>query len=85
MAHFIFDAKVSLCRLRYNTLSDGSNLCWRLILDGKEYLVNDIDVQVHSFTSKDWLEDKQEYKHHITMKDCRVAIDDKGIATISPA
>jgi len=68
--------------IRYNTESDGRTLPWRLLLDGKEYLVNEIKIEKASYTSTDWLEDKQCFKHHITVNDCEVSIDDKLHAVI---
>jgi len=72
-------------QVRYNTLSDGEHLCWRLILDGTEHLVNSINVQVPCFTSRDWLEEKGEFKHHISMCNCTVQVDEQGNATVLPA
>jgi hypothetical protein len=80
----MLDISVSIVRIRYNTLSDGSYLCWRLILDEKELLVNDIDVQAACHTSKDWIESVSEFKHHITANDCRVVIDEDNNAVVLP-
>lgn len=65
-----------LARIRFNTESDGKTLLWRLILDGDELLVNSIRVEKISYTSTDWLEDKQCFKHHISVADAQVEIDD---------
>lgn len=62
-------------RIRYNTESDGKQLQWRLLLDGTERLVNSIKVEKSCQTTTDWLEDKQCYKHHISVFDCEVFID----------
>lgn len=62
-------------QIRYNTESDGKTLCWRLLIDGKEQVVNGISVNKPCQTSTDWLEDKQTFKHHITVTDCTVSID----------
>jgi hypothetical protein len=80
----MLDIKVSIARVRYNTLSDGSTLCWRLILDGKEFLVNNIDIQAPCFTSKDWIEELSVFKHHITVSNCRIIIDDQSVAKVLP-
>lgn len=72
----------SLVRIRFNTESDGKQLLWRLIVDGKEILVNSIRILVPSYTSTDWLEDKQTYKHHISVKNCRIIINDTLDAVI---
>jgi hypothetical protein len=72
-----------LIQVRYNTESDGINLCWRLLVDGQELLVNGIDIKTGCRTTTDWLEDKQCYKHHISMNDCTITIDPSTlIATI---
>ena len=75
---------IAIVQIRYNTLSDGSHLCWRLILDGVEYIVNDITIEAPCFTSKDRIEGQNVFKHHITAKNCSVMIDDDGKATILP-
>jgi hypothetical protein len=40
---------------------------WRLIRtrDNHEILVEDVSIEVPCETSKDWIEEKQEYKYHI--------------------
>jgi hypothetical protein len=68
--------------IRYNTESDGKSLLWRLLLDGKEHLVNSISIEVPCFTSTDWLEEKQVFKHHISVGDCEVTIDERLHALI---
>jgi len=77
--------QVQLARIRYNTDSDGENLCWRLILDGQEMLVESVDIRAPVFTSRDWMEDIQRFKHHISVKNCCVSIDDDGEAMITPS
>lgn len=57
-------------KIRYNTESNGKDLVWRLLIDGKEHLVNHLDINCPCQTTTDWLEDKQVYKHHITVRDC---------------
>lgn len=79
----ILDSTASVVRIRYNTESDGKNKAWRLIVDGRELLVNGIDIQTHSHTSSDWLEDRQVFKHHITVLNCHVQIDETGNALIT--
>jgi hypothetical protein len=63
-------------RIRYNTESDGKQLLWRLLLDGAEHLVNSVKIETPCQTTTDWLEDKQCYKHHVSVYDCEVYIDD---------
>jgi hypothetical protein len=73
-----------LVQVRYNTKSDGSHLCWRLILDGAEHLANYIAVEAPCCTTKDWIEDQKVFKHHITIHNCRVIIDEDNNAKITP-
>ena len=75
---------VTLARIRYNTDSDGVEQCWRLILDGEEVLVESVNIQAPVFTSRDWIEPIQKFKHHISVKQCHVHIDEDGIALITP-
>ena len=52
-------------KIRYNnSCSDGINY-WRALIDGKEQVFSDIEVNVKSTTSKDWMEDLNCYKFHI--------------------
>lgn len=74
----------TLVQIRYNTESDGKNLCWRLLIDGQEKLVNGIKIDKPCKTSTDWLEDKQVFKHHISVGQCTITIDPESLqATIS--
>jgi hypothetical protein len=75
----------SVVRIRYNTESNGSDLCWRLLVGDKEHLVHHVNVEAPCITSKDWLEEKQVFKHHITVHNCRVEISEDLVATIRPA
>jgi uncharacterized membrane protein len=59
-------AKIKKFQIRFNTVSTGENDRWRLIADGEETLVSDIIVDGHTYTSKDWMEDLQDYKWHIS-------------------
>lgn len=72
-----------IVQIRYNTESDGRSLCWRLLIDGKEKLVNEIQIEKPCRTTADWLEDRQTIKHHITVEDCVVYIEaDTKVARI---
>ena len=53
-------------QIRFNTVSTSEENRWRLISDGNEILVSDIIVDGHTYTSKDWMEDIQDYKWHIS-------------------
>ncbi len=53
-------------QIRYNTISKTENERWRLIENGNETLVSDVIVDGHTYTTKDWMEDIQDYKWHIS-------------------
>jgi hypothetical protein len=75
--------QVSLARIRYNTDSNGQDKCWRLVLDGEEILVESVHIQAPVFTSRDWIEPIGKFKHHISVRDCNVLIDEEGTALIT--
>lgn len=77
--------QVALAQVRFNTESDGNTFCWRLILDDEEIIVESVDIQAPVFTSKDWVEAIQKYKHHISVKNCNVHVDSLGHAFITQA
>ncbi len=53
--------------IRFNTSSKSEDDRWRLIEeDGNEILVSSIVVNGHSYTTKNWIEDLEEYKWHIS-------------------
>ena len=76
---------VSLASIRYNTDSNGHDRCWRLILDGEEILVESVQILVPVFTSRDWIESAGRFKHHISVRNCLVRVDEKGDAVITEA
>ena len=80
----IINKPVGLAMIRYNTDSNGEDLCWRLVLDGEEILVESVEINAPVFTSRDWIEATGRFKHHISVKQCLVNIDEQGIATITP-
>lgn len=75
--------QVTLAQIRFNTESNGRDKCWRLVLDGEEILVDAVNIHAPVFTSKDWIEPISKFKHHISVADCNVYIDDAGIALIT--
>ncbi|OCX54645.1 hypothetical protein BEL04_10485 [Mucilaginibacter sp. PPCGB 2223] len=77
------DKQVTLAQIRYNTDSDGQTLCWRLILDGQEVLVESVNIEAPVFTSRDWMEDIERFKHHISVRNCCVTINAAGEAIIT--
>jgi hypothetical protein len=75
--------QVSLAHIRYNTDSNGQDLCWRLVLDGQEVLVESVQIHAPVFTSRDWIEPISQFKHHISVRDCLVHIGEAGNAVIT--
>jgi uncharacterized membrane protein len=53
-------------QIRYNVRSTQENERWRLITDGTETLVSDIVINGHTYTTKDWMPEINEYKWHIS-------------------
>jgi adenylylsulfate kinase len=53
-------------QIRYNNVSKTEDERWRLIADGEEMLVSDIIINGHTYTTKDWMDDIQDYKWHIS-------------------
>lgn len=77
--------KVAVARIRYNTESNGEDLCWRLVLDGEEILVEAVHIDAPTFTSRDWVGPVNKFKHHISVQNCRVDITEDGVALITSA
>jgi len=59
-------AKIKKFQIRFNVNSQAEHERWRLIEDGKEYLVSNIIIDGHTCTTMDWMEDLQDYKWHIS-------------------
>jgi hypothetical protein len=53
-------------KIRYNTAATSDKNCWRVIADGKEFLVDGISVTGNVTTTKDFIEDINQFKYHIT-------------------
>jgi hypothetical protein len=54
-------------KIRFNTKSIDDKKCWRIIdSNDQETLVDDIIIQTSCCTTKDWIEDIQEFKFHLT-------------------
>lgn len=53
-------------QIRYNTVSQNDSERWRLIENGNETLVANIIIDGSTYTTKDWMEEIQDYKWHIT-------------------
>ena len=59
-------ASIKKFQIRFNTVSKSESDRWRLIENGNEVLVSDIIINGHVYTTKDWLEEIQDYKWHIS-------------------
>jgi uncharacterized membrane protein len=60
-------------QIRYNTVSKDDTERWRLIENGNETLVANIIIDGSTYTTKDWMEEIQDYKWHITCEGhCKV-------------
>lgn len=59
--------KNEIYKIRFNTDSKTDKLCWRVI-DSKwdETLVDEVHILTPCYTTKDWLEEINDYKYHIT-------------------
>lgn len=55
----------SVVKIRYNTSVNDDRLYWRILINGVERLASDIDVQVPTTTTKDFIEGVG-FKHHLT-------------------
>ena len=53
-------------QIRFNTNSTNEDNRWRLIEDGKEHLVSNIIINGHTYTTKDWVDELNEFKWHIS-------------------
>jgi uncharacterized membrane protein len=53
-------------QIRFNVSSTDECERWRLIENGNEILVSNIIVNGHTYTTKDWIDELNEYKWHIT-------------------
>jgi uncharacterized membrane protein len=73
--------KIKTFQIRFNTVSKSEEDRWRLIENGKETLVSDVIVNGHTYTTKDWIEDINDYKWHISCEGfCKIK---KNIAYIN--
>lgn len=71
-------------QIRYNTAATSDSNCWRVIdSNGNEILVDGINILVPCITTKDWIEEIQQYKYHLTCKG-RLIIEENFAFIISP-
>jgi uncharacterized membrane protein len=70
-------------QIRFNTVSKSEDDRWRLIENGNEILVSNVIVDGHTFTTKDWLDEIQDYKWHISCEGyCTIRNNTAHIITI---
>lgn len=53
-------------QIRFNTHSKSDSDRWRLIENGNETIVSNIIIDGHTYTTKDWMEDINDWKWHIS-------------------
>jgi uncharacterized membrane protein len=53
-------------QIRFNTHSKDDSDRWRLIENGNEIIVSHIVVDGHTYTTKDWMQDINDFKWHIS-------------------
>ena len=53
-------------QIRFNTHSKGESDRWRLIENGNEIIVSNIIIDGYTYTTKDWMEDINDFKWHIS-------------------
>lgn len=71
-------------QIRYNTAATSDSNCWRVIdSKGNEHLVDGINILVPCITTKDWIEEIQQYKYHLTCKG-RLVIEENFAFIVSP-
>ena len=58
--------KPKVYQIRFNTVSKSENDRWRIIEDGNEVLVSNIIIDGHTYTTKDWIEEINDWKWHIS-------------------
>jgi len=55
-------------KIRYNTNAKNSDdLHWRVLIDGKEFLAKNVEINTPTYTTKDFIKEVGE-KWHITTK-----------------
>jgi uncharacterized membrane protein len=59
-------SKSKIYQIRFNTHSKDESDRWRLIENGNEIIVGHIIVDGHTYTTKDWIEEINDWKWHIS-------------------
>lgn len=79
--NYIMENKVTI-KIRYNHDCNDGKSYWRAIINGEEFHVEHIEINVPSKTTKDYLEDKKDFKWHITCESSNI-IFNNGTLTIN--
>jgi hypothetical protein len=67
-------------KIRFNNYSTSDQNCWRIIdSKGNETLVEKVVIQVVCTTTKDWMEETQEFKYHISCVGNLVVRDNQAL------
>lgn len=53
-------------QIRFNTHSKNEDDRWRLIENGNEIIVSNIIIDGHTYTTKDWMSELNDWKWHIS-------------------
>lgn len=70
-------------QIRFNTASKSECDRWRLIEDGKESIVSNVVVNGHTYTTKDWVEEIEDYKWHISCEGfCEIKNNTAFVTTV---
>lgn len=69
-------------KIRYNNDCKDGESYWRAIINGTEHHLSEIIINCPCKTTKDWMEEKQEYKWHITVSANNYKIID-GVLTLN--
>lgn len=72
----------ALIKIRFNTECKDGVSYWRAIINGVEHQLKEIVINNRCRTTKDWVEEKQDYKWHITVKSNNYTLHN-GILTIN--
>jgi uncharacterized membrane protein len=75
--------KSKIFQIRFNTVSTSEDERWRLIEDGRETLVSDIIIDGNTYTTKDWVDEINDFKWHISCEGyCSIKNNIAHIVTI---
>lgn len=73
---------MGIIKIRYNNDCKDGKSYWRAIINGVEHKCSEIIINNSSRTTKDWVEDKNEFKWHISVNSDNYKLHN-GILTIN--